>query len=175
MRQSPKYSATLYSIGHKKQGLDGNMWIVTSTVKGVKRWAKEEERDKLEKILDKKLYKWWSELSNGNFIVVFKNGTHKLYKSKKKTQTAQIKENVTAWKEYGKNKDVVAIIWSSMSVDYIQGFIKYLLYKIPKAELKKLVDNKNLPNYLIKNYKKYFYKDESYTDKDYLLKNYYPH
>lgn len=37
-RKAPKESATLYSIGHKKTGLDGNKWIIIQTVNGIKRW-----------------------------------------------------------------------------------------------------------------------------------------
>ena len=37
-RKSPESSATLYGVGTKKRGLDGNMWIVASTVNKVKRW-----------------------------------------------------------------------------------------------------------------------------------------
>jgi hypothetical protein len=37
-RKSPAQSATLYAIGTKKIGLDGNQWIITETKNGVKRW-----------------------------------------------------------------------------------------------------------------------------------------
>lgn len=37
-RKSPAESATLYAIGTKKKGLDGNQWIITETKNGVKRW-----------------------------------------------------------------------------------------------------------------------------------------
>jgi hypothetical protein len=37
-RKSPAESATLYAIGTKKTGLDGNKWIITETKTGVKRW-----------------------------------------------------------------------------------------------------------------------------------------
>lgn len=38
-RKSPEKSATLYKIGTKKTGLDGNMWIVTENKNGIKRWV----------------------------------------------------------------------------------------------------------------------------------------
>ena len=38
VRQSPNDSATLYSIGTKKKGNDGKMWVITKTANGVKRW-----------------------------------------------------------------------------------------------------------------------------------------
>lgn len=38
IRPSPSQSATLYNVGSKKTGNDGNIWIVTENVNGVKRW-----------------------------------------------------------------------------------------------------------------------------------------
>ena len=40
MRQAPSYHAKEFSLGHKKQGNDGNMWKIIETTKGVKRWKK---------------------------------------------------------------------------------------------------------------------------------------
>lgn len=37
-RQSPTESATLYKIGTKKTGNDGNIWIIAENIKGIKRW-----------------------------------------------------------------------------------------------------------------------------------------
>jgi hypothetical protein len=37
-RPSPTQSATLYTIGTKKTGNDGNTWIITQNVNGTKRW-----------------------------------------------------------------------------------------------------------------------------------------
>lgn len=37
-RKSPEESATLYKIGIKKKGNDGNTWIITENKNGVKRW-----------------------------------------------------------------------------------------------------------------------------------------
>jgi hypothetical protein len=37
-RPSPNESATLYKIGTKKSGNDGNKWIITENINGVKRW-----------------------------------------------------------------------------------------------------------------------------------------
>lgn len=39
-RISPKESATLFPIGTKKIGLDGNTWIINISSNGVKRWQK---------------------------------------------------------------------------------------------------------------------------------------
>ena len=39
-RPSPGVSATSFSVGHKKKGNDGNMWIITTDKNGIKRWQK---------------------------------------------------------------------------------------------------------------------------------------
>jgi len=39
-RPSPSMSATLYNVGTKKRGNDGNIWIITTNKNGVKRWKK---------------------------------------------------------------------------------------------------------------------------------------
>lgn len=39
-RKSPIQSATLYKVGTKKKGLDGNIWIIKETVNKTKRWVK---------------------------------------------------------------------------------------------------------------------------------------
>jgi hypothetical protein len=39
-RPSPTESATLYKIGTKKKGNDGNIWIIVETINGVKKWKK---------------------------------------------------------------------------------------------------------------------------------------
>jgi hypothetical protein len=38
VRKSPTESATLYKIGTKKNGNDGNKWVVIESSNGVKRW-----------------------------------------------------------------------------------------------------------------------------------------
>ena len=38
IRPSPTESATLYKVGTKKIGNDGNKWVIVENVKGVKRW-----------------------------------------------------------------------------------------------------------------------------------------
>jgi len=40
MRPSPKESATLYPVGYRKQGQDGNMYVIVMASNGVKRWSK---------------------------------------------------------------------------------------------------------------------------------------
>ena len=162
MRQSPEESATLFKIGDKRKGLDGNIWIITKTKTGIKRWSKyNNEQD----ILFKKLYKWWLKLSEGNFIIINKNKKSKLIKSSKKTSLGKIKDLKNKWLELENDKNVIAIIWSGMSIDILENFIKYLLKKN-----KNIVKEKNIEKYLINNYKKYFVKNKLYTNKDFTFR-----
>jgi hypothetical protein len=39
-RKSPSMSATLYPIGTKKKGIDGNTWVIKQNVNGIHRWVK---------------------------------------------------------------------------------------------------------------------------------------
>jgi hypothetical protein len=116
-----------------------------------------------EKHLDKKLYKWWQFLSQGNIIIIYKDGTFKKIKS-------SMKEIVKKWNEFDKDDKVKIIIWSAQSVDIIQSFIKYFIKKTPKNKLNELLKVDNLPLYLLENYKKYFIKYKLYSNKDYTFK-----
>lgn len=44
LRPSPSESATLFKVGTKKKGNDGNIWIITETKTGVKRWSKNKSK-----------------------------------------------------------------------------------------------------------------------------------
>jgi len=46
VRKSPTDSATKFSVGTKKKGNDGNIWIVTETHTGVHRWTRYNKLDK---------------------------------------------------------------------------------------------------------------------------------
>lgn len=39
-RKGPTESATLFSVGTKKKGNDGNMWIIKKNIRNIKRWVK---------------------------------------------------------------------------------------------------------------------------------------
>lgn len=121
-----------------------------------------------DKLMDK-LYNWWVKLSQGNFIIIYRDGTSKLISSSKKTNNAKSKEILEKWKEYNNDKTVKAIIWSAQSTDAIESFIGMLIKKSTKNKLDKLIGMKNLPDYLIENYKKYFEKTMLIGEKDYTI------
>lgn len=167
MRLSPKDSATLYKKGDKKKGEDGNMWIITITKSGIKRWSK---YDDAKDILYKKLYKWWLNFSNGGILIIYKNGRHKMYKGLFKSTKARYKDIEKKHIEYSEDPDVVAIIWSGISFDGFEQFRDYIIRSKSKTELNKMLKHKSLPEYIIKNYKKFFRKYELRTKKDYTFK-----
>jgi hypothetical protein len=78
-RKSPAQSATLYALGTKKIGLDGNQWIITETKNGVKRWKMHRNktyRDKNETKQQKKNpeEKQSTERGRGKRYEIFDNG-----------------------------------------------------------------------------------------------------
>lgn len=46
-RKGPTVSATKYSIGTKKRGNDGNIWVIASTSSGTRRWRKQRKTKRL--------------------------------------------------------------------------------------------------------------------------------
>lgn len=187
-RKAPSNHAKEFTLGYKKKGNDGNMWVIIQNKNGAKRWKKvnsdktfkrrenSNSINEKNKILNNKINTWWSKLSKGQIIIIFKDNTYLFCKSKKKTLNARSKEISQKWKVYGENKLVNGIIWSNMSVDTLQHFVYYLLFKIPKKELDKILNmkKKNVEKYFITNYKKYFFKDEIESKKDYMFKQYEP-
>jgi hypothetical protein len=193
---SPKglgYCASSDEEGKVRKGRDGNMWIkkggkwVKDNIGDVKEKSikkkmydlltyftksdytkDEDEIEYYEENLDKKLYKWWLKLSEGNIILIYKNGKHKLVTSSMKTHKAQSKDILNKWSKYGNDDNVEAIIWSAQSVDTIQEFISYLIKNNTKTTLDKMIKMKDLPSYLLKNYKEYFLKYKFSSEKDYL-------
>ena len=46
MRKGPEESATILSVGTKKKGNDGNLWVIVKNKNGVKRWNKKTNKSK---------------------------------------------------------------------------------------------------------------------------------
>ena len=113
----------------------------------------------LEKKLYNKLYKWWLKLSNGSIIILYSDKKFKLVKGTKSTISKE-------WDKYKNNKDIIAIIWSSISIDTLTSFIKLLIKKNTIQKISKLT-TKNIVKYILNNYKSYFIKMKIKSDKDY--------
>lgn len=164
---SPKglgYCASSEKEGTVMKGKDGNQWIKKNG-----RWIKKPDDEYYKKELYKKIYKWWYNLSIGNFIIIYKDNTYKLIKSLKKTNMAKIKDLKEKWSEHSEDKDIKAIIWSAQSTDVIDSLIDKLIKKTSKTSLNKILEMKDIPSYLLLNYKKYFRKYELYSKKDYTI------
>ena len=165
---SPKglgFCASSEKEGTKRKGLDGNIWI-----KKFGRWIKYEEPIDYPKLLYKKLYKWWFNLSKGNIIIIKKDKSIKLIKSNLKTIKAQNKDILEKWAGFNKDPEVIAILWSAQSLDSLTNFVDYLIKKTSKEKLNTMLKLFNLPDYLLSNYKKYFIKYNFVGPKDYTLK-----
>ena len=133
-RPSPSESATGFSEGTVKTGNDGNQWIITETEKGIKRWVKHDDGDPRGK--NKPLEKMWKSLSDGKSVIfIYKNGTHKVIKTKTPHEDSIIQKG-------NEDKDVIAILTAGNSWDSYRE-----LYS--KAKQKSV-------NEVVKHYKTYF-------------------
>ena len=79
MRKGPEESATLFSVGTKKKGNDGNMWVIVKNKNGVKRWQKKTKKStkkskKSTKKSTRKSRKKSSKLLTGEKYLIFDNG-----------------------------------------------------------------------------------------------------
>ena len=140
-RKGPSDSATKFSVGTKKRGNDGNMWIIIKAANGTKRWKKV---DKTKKWVDedtvwgknKKLENFWRKLALGEQVVVV-YGDDKKILNMPKTRGARKNK----YKELEDDKNVKAIITSAQSSDTYESLYKKVKNKTPEE--------------IIKNYKKY--------------------
>jgi len=186
---SPKglgYCASGEKEGKIMKGRDGKIWIKRFG-KWIKKEIKKENKEDTFKAstivqsltkenkefyfkkISKKLYHWWIKLSNGNIIIIFKNGKNKLIKSVMKTHKAQINDLKKKWLDFENDESVEAIIWSAQSIDAFEKLIHIIIKKNSKNKLEELIQIKDLPSYLLKNYKKYFVKYIFYGKKDYTI------
>jgi hypothetical protein len=149
------------------KGRDGNMWI-----KRDGKWVKYQNIEYNEKIRFK-LYNWWRNLSNGGFVVIYKNGNTKLIVSEMKTIKAQINDIKKQWLSSQENEEVVAIIWSSISSDVLHFFANYIIKTHTKKEIEEIIKIRNLPKFILQNYKKYFTQTDLFGKKDYVFKQRY--
>ena len=148
------------------------MWIIKKVSNGSLRWFKVDNIEKIKKQLHNKIYKWWLKLATGEFIIIYKNKIYRNIKNNKKTYIAKSKDITNKLINFGNDNNVEAILWSSQSIDILENFINYLVYKIPKKELNKILNLKKTKDYFINNYKKYFIKNKLKTNKDYIFKSF---
>jgi hypothetical protein len=130
MRKGPQQSATMFSIGIKKKGNDGNIWSIVKNKNGVKRWKKTQKKRKKT------------------------NKTRKIFKSKLKNVGHEKKITVKILKSLGKKnrvtttgnkKEIAESLWRvsgrSMSDDDLLLIIP-LLSKRDRNEAEKLLSKR---------------------------------
>jgi L-2-hydroxyglutarate oxidase LhgO len=68
--------------------------------------------------------KWWQILSGGGLMFIYNDGKYKMIIGTKKTNKARMKEIYENLIYEGVNdQNVVAIVWSSISFEYLENFI----------------------------------------------------
>ena len=92
MRPSPTQSATLYTVGTKKTGNDGNTWIISQNINGTKRWKlyKKVSKKESKKVSKKKI----KSLYNFGFTPVFEKKLDKIMELHNKVVYDKIKNNI---------------------------------------------------------------------------------
>lgn len=150
-RKAPSASATEFSVGKRKKGNDGKMWVVVKTKNGVYRWNKvgtaktvkkrksKQTKDEPEDVWgkNKKLEEFWRRLASGKEVVLqHKDGKIKRYKMPTTLSASRKK-----FDELKKDDNVKAIITSAQASDVYEA-----LYDKTKG---KTIQE------IINNYKKY--------------------
>ena len=130
-RKGPSKSATLFSVGVKKKGNDGNIWIIVKNKNGIKRWKKICGQDKMRKTFKKKK------------ITVKMRKTFKKKKiTVKMLKALKKKYNVTTT---GNKKEMAEGLWVvrglSMDNDDLEKIIP-LLSKRDKKDTEKLLSKR---------------------------------
>jgi hypothetical protein len=151
MRQSPEKSATLFKIGHKEKGIDGNMWIIVETSSGTKRWKKHD--------IYPKGKKYYTHNNGGRpyLVIISENAAH-IYKreidknTNKCTYTTLIKKYKIINKYIGKFINKKEYLGNSIILQLSKTkfvFVGHEIYEFfIKDEIKKyysLVGNSDVP------------------------------
>ena len=157
LRKGPTESATKFSVGIKKKGNDGNMWVIIATSSGIHRWkkiGKTEKKGKQKKVSTKATTKKSTDIS-----------IETLKQLKKKYHVAVS----------GSKKEMAAGLWrvrrSAISAKDL-ALIVHLLPKNEQKDVEKLLNTRN--NDPITNYKgmwKPLPKPLSKMSRDELIKN----
>lgn len=108
-RPSPKESATLYPVGHRMRGQDGNVYIVSADSRGVQRWKKtygattqQEPAKEAEKITIEKAIKYMDALLKETE----KKEVKEVKVVDKKQLINQIKNDINSFRPDGQDGDV---------------------------------------------------------------------
>lgn len=121
-RKSPTSSATLYKVGAKKTGNDGNIWQVTTTSNNTKRWQLVRKTDYKKKSLSKMSNQSKKGKSTSKTITKTKSASKKGKSISKSKNTS--KKGKRIYKSTSKNK-IASII---ASIKESKSGSKYLIH-----------------------------------------------
>jgi len=134
LRKGPSDSATKFSIGTKKKGNDGHLWIIIATLSGTHRWKKFGETTKKHKITVK------TAITNKNSTDVSVEFLNQLKKKYKVTTT-------------GSKKDIAYGLWRVRGRAMESKDVSSIIHLLPKKEQKDIAkllnsrDNNPITNY----------------------------
>ena len=153
IRPSPTDSATLYNIGTKKEGNDGNIWIVVKNKNGVKRWKKTKEFDisKLQNKYD--FYENYLSKNENKKLIKYLKKISKIYdkKIKDKGYNYVLEKTHKKFTEYNNILDIVYGSW-----DIIKKINDHVNQKIKKNKTITIIGIGDSPTIFLLTYKKIY-------------------
>ena len=122
---------------------------------------------KLKGYLEKKMKPWYSKLSEGNLLIIKKNGTYTIISS--------TTDMLTKWKKYGEDKTIQYILWTTPgmgSSQHMEMFIDYIVETKSNKIIEEMIRSKHTLPILVKHFTKLCSKYPIHTKKDYFLNQY---
>ena len=122
---------------------------------------------KLKGYLEKKMKPWYSKLSEGNLLIIKKNGTYTIISS--------TTDMLTKWKKYGEDKTIQYILWTTPgmgSSQHVEMFIDYIVETKSNKIIEEMIRSKHTLPILVKHFTKLCSKYPIHTKKDYFLNQY---
>ena len=169
--------------GAVRKGRDGNAWVVIETRGGVRRWAKRKEKTDDAAVEDRRsavcmldavkaaTEGWWIALAQGGFVALYKDGTHKLIESDRKTRAARLKQLDASRAACVDDATVKGIVLSAMSRDVLTGFAHHILHRSEPEEIKAVLRSKGGSlAVLMQRFPAHFKKYKIFSDKDYVMR-----
>ena len=122
---------------------------------------------KLKGYLEKKMKPWYSKLSEGNLLIIKKNGTYTIISS--------TTDMLTKWKQSGEDKTIQYILWTTPgmgSSQHMEMFIDYIVETKSNKIIEEMIRSKDTLPILVKHFTKLCSKYPIHTKKDYFLNQY---
>ena len=122
---------------------------------------------KLKGYLEKKMKPWYSKLSEGNLLIIKKNGTYTIISS--------TTDMLTKWKQSGEDKTIQYILWTTPgmgSSQHMEMFIDYIVETKSNKIIEEMIRSKHTLPILVKHFTKLCSKYPIHTKKDYFLNQY---